>query len=241
MKPLKNKPNIIVVGAGGVAIQFMGTLMNLLKFRSEHKQVNITIYDKDIFEEKNLDRQIANEKLIGVPKARYLEAMYMPFGIGGFGNCEITITVVEDWFHEGTDVADETSIFCLADNNAAFMACLDHADRNETIEVFRGANEYEGADAMHYHSSYVAHEVRDPRVRFPEIIDDEDGDPIAAENCTGELTESAPQLSVANLEAAAMLGRLVWCQWGEASEISDKNRPVAFSSNAYRTTTHNHS
>lgn len=233
--------NVTVVGAGAVAKFALPTLLQLFKFKAdpEHR-MNVTVFDADAYEEKNLDRQLTDQSLLGKAKAEVLvdglkEFCLIPHSTvdGEERPCSIIRLKAEvGWFHDGTEVREKSGIFCFADNNAAFVAALEVADDTGSV-VFRGANEYESSQAMFYEPSMKGTPM-DPRVRFPEIVGDDTDNPITATACTGEAQVETPQLVISNLRAASQVASLMWCRWGGASKgVERGSLPLQLDSNFY--------
>lgn len=214
--------NYLIIGAGGVASYF------LPPFLKTFRPASVTMYDKDDLEERNLDRQLFQVGQIGQNKAQALADIY-----------DKEITVVPEWFdavttrdwkHPIPDV-----IVCMADNHVARKNALSAADKWFSICVI-GGNEYFCSDAYAYKAQWQDTPA-DPRIRYPEILTSESGDPMS---CQGdEALEAAPQLATANQTCSSFLLNLIWMWTITAPELRAETDdetvmrkiPVEYSSN----------
>lgn len=184
----------LIIGAGGVASYLLPVLLKAFK------PEKLTIIDKDILEEKNLDRQMFDEADIGQNKAKAL-----------IRRCsadwnKTTFNVIEDWFQETTVLPDDIdAIVCVADNHMARRAACELAERL-MVRCYIGGNEYFDSQAYYYVGEWKGTQ-RDPRKRYPSIATSEEGSPL---RCTGEIQESSPQLAIANDACASKLLHLMW-------------------------------
>jgi molybdopterin/thiamine biosynthesis adenylyltransferase len=193
----------LIIGAGGVASYLLPVLLK--SFRPE----KLTIVDKDILEERNLDRQMFEEDSIGQNKAVALINQYSAIYTrkGSAKGCHaVEFTCIESWFTAETPVPDDIdAIICCADNHMARFEAAKLAHTKE-ISAYIGGNEYLDSQALVYHAMWAG-TTRDPLIRYPNIRIDHTGSPTA---CTGEATVSSPQLAVANMNCAAKLLHLMW-------------------------------
>jgi hypothetical protein len=218
--------NYLLIGAGGVASYFIPA------FLKTFKPATVYLFDKDELEERNLDRQLFSKNQIGENKAKALASLH--------GS---VINAVPDWFdyHKARQWADEGEdpipdvIVCMADNHVARKNALKAADMFGSLCVL-GGNEYFCSDAYAYLPRWEDTNI-DPRIRYPEILTDESGNPMS---CQGdEAMEAAPQLATANQTCASFLLNLIWA-WvktaPELAEVTDtetveRKVPVELSSN----------
>lgn len=198
----ESPPVILIVGAGGIASYLMPVL---IRTRAKlFPDDDIMLMDADTLEERNLDRQLFTVGQIGMNKAEALadrlDAVDDADAIGWATYYIQETSVYEHWFPENL-----STIICCADNHPARVACLSIADQKQ-VPVFIGANELFQAEAYVYSPNWKGTPA-DPRVRYPEILTDRSGDPIA---CQGEQQEAHPQLALANHMAASLLMQLLW-------------------------------
>ncbi len=183
----------LIIGAGGVASYLLPVLLKT--FRPE----KITIVDKDVLEERNLDRQMFGTKQVGMNKAEAL--VYQCGDISNF-----SFTIIKDWFQPTLMIPDDVdTIICVADNHMARHAAIQRAD-DLKVRAYIGGNEYFDSQAFVYEIEWKGTE-RDPLMRYPTIATTETGSPI---RCTGEIQEIFPQLAVANNSCASKILRLMW-------------------------------
>ena len=184
---------IYIIGAGGVGSWLTPAMCMLVK------PENITIVDGDKLEDKNLSRQLFDELDIGRFKSEALGLVYKCkyddryFLQGNFA------TEREDWF-----------MGCV-DNNPARLAILETCDIYGTKAIF-GSNEVTSAEAFYYDPAWKG-TLQDPRVYYPEMLEDLSGDPTrAAIGCTGKAQERNRQLVSANISAMSLMLQLfgIW-------------------------------
>lgn len=185
--------NIYIIGAGGVGSWLAPAMCKLVD------PYSITIVDGDTLEEKNMDRQLFDELDIGHFKADALALRYgcksdsRYFMHGSFA------VEKEDWF-----------MVCV-DNNPARMAVLESCDCYGARAIF-GSNEVTSAEAFYYQPDWKG-SPHDPRVYYPEMIEDKSNDPRAAAiGCTGKAQEENRQLVSANISAMSLMLQLfgIW-------------------------------
>lgn len=186
---------LLIIGAGGIASYFFPIYM-----KTFHKKVFEElpiIYDGDTLEERNLDRQLFDSNQVGVNKARALLHLYCPEAT--YVSQYITVANAPEK-HNGP-------IMCFADNHVARKTALSLADYYK-MPLIIAANEYFDAEAFVYYPEWKKHKVLDPRVRWPEILTDQTGDPL---HCQGdEALEASPQLAIANCLSASFSAGLLW-------------------------------
>lgn len=154
----------------------------------------LTIFDRDILELRNLDRQLFNQNSVGKYKAMELMKHARIRGA----------RAVTEWFTDATPLnpTDHDLIICVADNHPARNAALTQAERLK-IPAIIGGNEYYDSQAY----LYVPEKTKDPRETYPEISTQKSGDPIS---CQGEEQEIHPQLALANFRCASHIADLLW-------------------------------
>jgi molybdopterin/thiamine biosynthesis adenylyltransferase len=178
-----------IIGCGGVGSAIVPSFC-LLKSPAE-----ITLIDGDNIETKNLNRQLFEVQQVGLNKAQALAAKY---------HCRF----ISEWFARGKLRLQRSDwLLCLVDNHRTRLEVLETCDETGCQAVF-AANETHSAEAYYYRRSWQNTE-RDPRVYYPEIMHDRNGDPRAAAiGCTGQAQQQNPQLVTANLMAAALAEHL---------------------------------
>jgi hypothetical protein len=185
----------LIIGAGGVASYLLPVILKTFR------PAKLTIIDKDILEERNLDRQMFDERLVGVNKAQALVTTVIST------KDKVEVNIITDWFSDSTALPDDIDcIICCADNHEARHAAL---LRTEAFQCYAyiGGNEYFDSQAFVCHSSWLGSPKLDPLLRYPNIATDHTGSPF---RCQGEAQVASPQLAIANLSCAAKLLHLVW-------------------------------
>jgi ThiF family len=185
--------NIYIIGAGGVGSWLAPAICKLVDPES------ITIVDGDKLEEKNLDRQLFDDDHIGESKA---DALGLKYKCGSDSK----------YFAHGSFAAEKEDWFMgCVDNNAARMAILESCDCYGAKAIF-GSNEVTSAEAFYYQREWKG-TPHDPRVYYPEMVDDHRNDPrSAAIGCTGIAQEKNRQLVSANISAMSLMLQLfgIW-------------------------------
>jgi molybdopterin/thiamine biosynthesis adenylyltransferase len=197
--------NPFIIGAGGVASYLLPCLIKAFK------PDTITIIDKDVLEERNLDRQLFNEHLIGSNKAVALSAMFPP---------SESICVIEDWFTTETPIPDHIdTIICVADNHEARRNAI-RAAYDRGLRCYLGGNEYFDAEAIVTWEAHTGTKL-DPRVRYPAIANSFEGSPF---RCQGEAQKAHPQLAIANYRCAGHLMHLMYAWERYLPSVEAKDR-----------------
>lgn len=205
----------LIIGAGGVASYLLPVLLKTFRPQS------LTIIDKDVLEERNLDRQLFHREAIGTLKAQALiETVHEHTPVPDDYN------IIEDWFSDSTVLPDSIdAIICVADNHEARKHALQRAD-DLGIRAYIGGNEYVDSQAFVYHPDWRGG-PKDPRTRYPNIETDTEGSPL---RCTGDAQIAHPQLAVANLHCAAKLLHLLWIYERHLPKIRHELTPEALGS-----------
>jgi hypothetical protein len=205
---------IALIGAGGIGGWAARLLKKTFHNSTMEDSLHFDLYDKDTWEPRNADRQFMRfPEDIGKPKVTTLAA---DLGLPGTGEHVA-------WFSNNTRPFDGVPrfrgpgedpfvIFSCSDNHPARRAALEVADAEGVLAVICG-NEYTSASACIYHPSWCGKGRLDPRIRYPEIMSDNTGDP--SRPCTGDEQEAHPQLAMSNYMAA---GYGVWLLWYALNE-----------------------
>ena len=200
--PDSNMKHPVIIGAGGVASYLVPVLLKTFRPQS------LTIIDKDVLEERNLDRQMFDPISIGENKAGALASKHRFEPTEGIlaSHWPTKIISIPDWFSDSTELPDDIdAIICCADNHEARYAAMQRA-KALGIYAYIGGNEFLDSQAFVYHQDFEG-TPRDPLVRYPNIATDTEGSPF---RCTGEAQLASPQLAIANLSCAAKLLHLLW-------------------------------
>lgn len=192
--------NIVIIGCGGVTSWMIAPLVKLLN-GSEDRQPNIVLVDGDTIEDRNLERQWFDSKMIGQFKSAALYEVALVDEYYGHSQA------IESYYTDGTTLPVEgLSLFLgCADNHAARRAILNAVDRGAGWAIIAG-NEYTEAEAYYYEQG-MKDTPLDPRVYYPAILTDNTGDPTRPAGCTGHAAIASPQLVLANFSAA---NHLLW-------------------------------
>jgi hypothetical protein len=220
---------IYIIGAGGVASYLLPPLLKLLKGLDYRNP--ILIVDGDTLEARNLDRQLFNQTDIGRNKAEALATLYPH---------SPSIQSLSDYFLDGSIEPPPGSLFFVCvDNHPARRAVLSTADIHQASVILAG-NEYTDAEAYPYFPDWRGTEL-DPRIYYPELLTQTDGDPTrAATGCTGLAQMERPQLALANFAAAHYALHLFWFYFVEAQHLDADAlpyHPIRLSNNFSRCAT----
>ena len=189
-----------IIGCGGVASYFLPPFLRTLRYCKEFKNHAVILYDGDILETRNLQRQNFDQKHVDTSKAAALAEQFHWYP---------RLEVVEAFIDTAFSVENGDTIIVMADNHMARRHALDAADRAAGSIVLSAANSTIGAESWWYSSS-DRETPRDPRVRWPEILTDDSGSPIHAEGCNSAARlREIPQTPIANHMASAHL-LLLW-------------------------------
>jgi hypothetical protein len=200
--------NILIIGAGGVTSHMLPQLLKMC----EPNNSTITVVDGDELETKNLDRQLFNERHIGLNKARALQRLYPQ------------LSVWEEYFtrNNAKEILDKytpTIVFVAVDNHGTRAIILDYIDELEGTVGIVGVNEYFDSQAYVYKSKWINTKA-DPRIRYPEITNTKNEvSPVA---CQGKAAESTPQLAIANAMTGCLMMHLFWIHVAKIHEYNDE-------------------
>lgn len=158
---MKHRINPHIVGCGGIASQLLPCLLKVFDVG------NLTLQDKDVLEQRNLDRQMFSEDQIGHNKAEALRA-YVSKSIYKRANA-LKALVIEDWFTDMSPVARETDILIsCADNHAARFAVISKAKYCKIPAIISG-NEYFDSNTLLFLPETHEHDEISPLQKYPEI------------------------------------------------------------------------
>jgi molybdopterin/thiamine biosynthesis adenylyltransferase len=196
-----------IIGAGGVGSWLAPALIKLLKGGN-----HVTLIDGDKLEPKNLDRQLFSANDIGKNKATALSNQLKCHSVAGWFSCMMKQ-------FEPNDI-----LIACVDNHPARSEVLSVCDRSKCRAII-AANETHSAEAYVYLPQWKGTRL-DPRVMYPEIEKDKEGDPRAnAIGCTGDALKTNPQLATANLMAASFALHLYVVWMIEASRMEPETLP----------------
>ena len=216
---MKPKLKAIIIGAGGVTSYMLPALKNSF-------DLSLTIFDGDLLEKHNLDRQLFRNNQVGEYKARALMKLYNfrkneGNAVSEYFTPDILDTEYKFFFGE-CDV-----IICCVDNHPARKASIEAAIQfNKPILVC--ANEYHTSQSFYYDPNLVRdYPAMHPYARYPEIATDQSGSPVS---CQGIALESDPQLAIANQVAASFGNFLLWSWHGMSPTEHIEYMPCEFQS-----------
>lgn len=187
---------IHLVGCGGVAHALIHTLLQTAQYQMRRPVIHL--WDADMFEVRNTNRQFLAQGFLGKCKALAFAEYFGPSYSG-------ELIPHDQWFTASAIADDRPLIICVADNHAARRACRDAADRLEGILV-AGANETESGEAWIYLPKHKGTQA-DPFIRYPDLEGAGGNDPLAASaGCTGEVAIlDNPQIPSGNHMVASFI------------------------------------
>lgn len=189
---------ICLVGAGGIGSRMAGFMNAMLP------EIDILhVMDGDVFEEKNLERQIFGRDMIGMSKARAMHKLHPRF---------IPVPV---YLHYSSQLDKYDMIVCVPDNNACRLLAINHCLENGKIGIIAG-NETTSANAYVVHGELVRDVPgMNPLVRYPEI----ETNPGTHAGSCAQASEDRPQTALANASAACMAMNLLLYWRNIANEL----------------------
>ena len=211
-----------IIGCGGVGSAIVPSFCLL------NPPQEVTLIDGDKIELKNLNRQMFDLRQVGMNKAGALASRY---------NCRF----IPEWFARGKIRHQRNDwLICLVDNHRTRLETIEVCDESGCQAIF-AANETHSSEAYYYRRQWKGTN-RDPRVYYPEINNDQAGDPrVASIGCTGEAQETNRQLVSANLMAAALAEHL-FVLWNMKAPRMDRETvevlPYKFVANLSKLETH---
>jgi tRNA A37 threonylcarbamoyladenosine dehydratase len=182
---------LYIIGAGGTASYLLPVLARTLTHECEVDE--LIIIDRDMLEEKNVERQLYEYADIGKSKVEILAQAVQPF-------TDTPVTAVNDWFTESFELEPNSFIISCTDNHPARLALLNCCDVYNCKAVICG-NETFSADAYYYQADFKGTQL-DPRIRYPEIVTDKHDDPTRPPCNDAEALADNPQLAAANSMSA---------------------------------------
>jgi hypothetical protein len=212
--------NHYIVGCGGVCTYFLPSFLKTINYLKSFKKSEITLIDGDIFEEKNLERQVFSQESVGQFKSEALCIAYRQ----QYPN--MLLSFMSDYITDSFTPEDKSMIIGFVDNHPARRDLLSVADRHKCRVIF-AANSTIGAQAFYYDYKWSGTSL-DPRIRYPEIVTTETGSPIRAAGCnTEQRLSEVPQTALAN-QFAAFHALHLWNFWNIESKSLDEKQSLNF-------------
>ncbi len=194
--------HIYIIGAGGVTTYFLPAFIKTVANKFGKEKPFIHLIDGDKVESRNLERQLFERSDVGENKADAL--------VQTFKEEYKNLMATPRFFSNGDRIIEESLVFGFVDNHPAKRALLAACDASNSNAIL-AANEYTDSQAIWYEPSAMRGNRFDPRVRYPEILDDESDNPLRPIGCNApEALAAAPQLAIANLACASHALQLFW-------------------------------
>lgn len=193
-----NNKSIAIIGCGGVGIRIAQIIAQLCYFC---ENVTVDLYDPDLFEEKNADRQLHgyNHLKKAVALKLHLEQSF-PRTAVKFR--DVPFRYPCSW--EVEEGLQHDIIFIAADKNKpkVYISENENCLKDDGICILAG-NEYE-----YYQSTLFRKDMLKDMTKV--YVDLLEKDKEESEPCTGEITLSEPQLVLFNYLAATSAVQLAW-------------------------------
>lgn len=199
--------HVFVVGAGGIGSHLLEPLVRLLAYHDNGTK-NVTIVDGDVYEEKNLVRQLFDAEFVGRNKAEVLAEQMAKAVLPIQHHPEfVNKDKFLDLVTQTVDHDDPVMVITAVDNHASRKAIIEALDEAEfpNFVFLSGGNGYANGQVMVYAKIQGEPGTVHPFDKYDDLkypADHIPGDP----GCQDE-APSTPQLITAN--ASAALG-LLW-------------------------------
>lgn len=217
---------VIIVGCGGVGSWLSHLLVRLLP-KLDPCPVLI-LQDGDRLEEKNMDRQLFLVEDVGKNKAEALAH--------AVGRYYYKTKAEPTYFHGFVELPPRSLIICCVDNHPARRFILDAVDLSRDAHCIIAANEFTDAEAYLYLPQWKETPA-DPRLYYPEILNDDSGDVTGTVTCAELAQSTSPQLAMANYMAAGQAAYLFWFLVTEAAALTGEDAqlwPVHHSTSIFK-------
>ncbi len=194
---MSDEMRVVVIGLGGIGSHLCDPLFRFLNYQNDIK-IRATLIDGDMYEEKNLTRQLFS----GVNEYKARQKYYELKNI--FTN--IVFDPVTEYVNEkniGDYILDGDYVFSCLDNHKTRFIIDDYVKTLNNIVVISGGNNYIDGNVQ----IYIRRDGKDvlPSITdyHPEIINYTDKSPD--EMSCEELQVSEPQLIFTNLMASSLM------------------------------------
>ena len=196
--------HIHLIGCGGIGAW---QAQSLAKMYGDVSQYRIHLWDGDILEARNLDRQLFTRAQLRRNKAAAMKELLDRGRNDQASNTVVhpsyfTAAALREFNELNTVSKEDTILLACVDNSTARLACLLAVDFGLAAMTVIAANEYDTAEAYAYLPQWRETD-RDPRVYYAEAYSRPDEHDPLRPSCTGVAQKAAPQLALANMMAAA--------------------------------------
>ena len=194
-----------MVGAGGTGTHLLPALLTYLRAYHENEgtEYQVVIADGDIFETKNLDRQVFQEGLVTVNKAEAMLLMYP-------GHPIIAVSRYIGKADIETMIQDGDVVLICADNFSVRALIADHVTTLDNAVVINAGNElFDGTVQLWVREDG---ENKTPSIRYghPEIVFKDENDRAAMTCAQAALLPGGEQTILANQGAAHYMMVALW-------------------------------
>lgn len=193
---------VYVIGVGGTGSNLLKEFARYLSRSNKQNDIELTIIDGDMVEEKNLDRQWFSEDMIGIHKS---EAMALTLqDIFGINICYHTnyltsLQEMKEIFGMGATQEDAPIIISCVDNHHVRKLLHELYEQAANLYIIDSANEFSSGEVVVSMKIEHVPVYPDRSYYFPEIL--EDSKPVTEMGCE-ELNNASPQHLITNLYAA---------------------------------------
>lgn len=197
---------IYVVGTGGTGGYMIPPLTRLIQYHAATRHTVVTVFDGDVFEDKNQARQMMRPDFVGQNKAMAMADFCQQMGLNNINYVDEFIDLQS--FVPYLEEATAPLIIAAVDNNATRKAIIDAIKLTCTEKDFffitpgnsDGVEEVRGQTLWFGRFNGQSYGM-DPSTVYPNIQNPEDEIPQAG-SCA-RMQESNPQLITANFRAAS--------------------------------------
>ena len=227
------------IGTGGVgSCHLIEPVVRFLIHKKELKQQSdfaVVLYDGDVIEEKNLERQTFTSENIGASKVDATkERLQQIFS-------DVSISAINKYWTQESGFSEGSVVFLAVDNHKTRKEVLECAKKMDDILIISGSNELmsgsvlvygrEGGEELTRPYDELHKEIRNPQDRRPDEV-----------GCSEEVA-SRPQIIFTNLMVSTLMTQVffAWFEYGappdelyfnlntwtlknfgESSDVSDK-------------------
>lgn len=194
-----------VIGTGGTGGYMIPPLVRLLQYHTATRNNVVTIFDGDVFEDKNQSRQMMTPDYVGQNKAMAMAEMCQTMGLTNVNYVDEFITMTS--FIPYLEESDAPLIIAAVDNDATRAAIIDAIDITCSDKDFffitpgNSDGEEEVRGQTLWFGRINGESVGINPKNYPNISQPDDEIPRAG-SCA-RMQQSRPQLITANFMAAA--------------------------------------
>jgi molybdopterin/thiamine biosynthesis adenylyltransferase len=223
-----NHKRVVVIGLGGIGSQLIPSLLHFL--HSKKFDGPVVLMDGDLYEEKNLNRQLVPEDGLGMNKA---EAMAVTFGQRLPTLNFQSLPFYLDETNSDIVIEDDDFVICGVDNHWTRRMIDERIKALKNVTYISGGNDLTDGNMQvvrRRNGKALDPSLQEVHPEIAEAIEKPDWTP----GCD-QMVNAAPQIIVTNLMVASAMLNAVWAIW-EDKELSYSEVYVDVEVNAARST-----